>query len=324
MVTRAPACVAPSGCPNGCACRWTAAIVARLAARWHGIVHRAHELRPVKWLELADGGRCTAPSATPRGADRSVRMRRAVAAGRADGLSARRARARGAMTSCGASMQAQSRPKSWPEPRSADAPRAAMRLRRRSAPRASRRSSAGAQRIGSQRGLGAERRLNSRRGVRLLDPIRNRTHHIGRDAHRGANRIGQCDAARSHRHRAMPRLVVAHLLDDRAAFRILLGQPFDMAGQMLLDLALGLDDEREVRAVAGDAGREPDRERSGEPQRIQERGSIVELGKSRRGPREMVFLLARCLRELRAQRRDRARPAPALRRAPARRPRPCG
>ena len=26
--------------------------LARLAARWHGIVHRAHELRPVKWLEL--------------------------------------------------------------------------------------------------------------------------------------------------------------------------------------------------------------------------------------------------------------------------------
>ena len=26
--------------------------LARLAARWHGIVHRAHELRPTKWLEL--------------------------------------------------------------------------------------------------------------------------------------------------------------------------------------------------------------------------------------------------------------------------------
>ena len=26
--------------------------VARAAARWHGVLHRAHELRPVKWLEL--------------------------------------------------------------------------------------------------------------------------------------------------------------------------------------------------------------------------------------------------------------------------------
>ena len=26
--------------------------VARIAARWHGVLHRAHELRPVKWLEL--------------------------------------------------------------------------------------------------------------------------------------------------------------------------------------------------------------------------------------------------------------------------------
>jgi tRNA nucleotidyltransferase (CCA-adding enzyme) len=26
--------------------------LARLSARWHGIVHRGHELRPVKWLEL--------------------------------------------------------------------------------------------------------------------------------------------------------------------------------------------------------------------------------------------------------------------------------
>jgi hypothetical protein len=89
----------------------------------------------------------------------------------------------------------------------------------------------------------------------------------------------------------MAGLVVAHLRDDRTTLRIGHRQPLDVRGQMLFDLALGLDDEAEVGAIAGDAGRQADRERSRIPERIQKRRSRAELGQPLLRPRQMVLLV---------------------------------
>ena len=95
----------------------------------------------------------------------------------------------------------------------------------------------------------------------------------------------------------MARLVVAHLRHDRAALRVARRQPLDVRGQVLLDLALGFDDKAEVRAVAGDAGDDADRERARVPERIEQRRPFAELVEPRLRPREMVLLVARRLRE---------------------------
>ena len=52
----------------------------------------------------------------------------------------------------------------------------------------------------------------------------------------------------------MARLVVAHLLDQDARTRIGWRKRLEMTFEMLLDLALGLDDEAERHRVAGTAG----------------------------------------------------------------------
>ena len=67
----------------------------------------------------------------------------------------------------------------------------------------------------------------------------------------------------------MPRFVLAHLLDDRTALGVRFRQALDVPGEVLLDLALGLDDEREIGAVAPEARGEPDGERAGVLKRVQ-------------------------------------------------------
>ena len=69
---------------------------------------------------------------------------------------------------------------------------------------------------------------------------------------------------------------------------------------MLLDLALGFDDEPEIGAIAGDARGDADGERARVPERIEERGTIAELGEPLLRPREMLFLLARSARRIRS------------------------
>ena len=58
------------------------------------------------------------------------------------------------------------------------------------------------------------------------------------------------------------------LRDHRAAFQVLDREAIHMIGQMLFDLALRLDDEAEIRAVACDAGRDADPEGAEIPQRV--------------------------------------------------------
>ena len=76
---------------------------------------------------------------------------------------------------------------------------------------------------------------------------------------------------------------------------------------MLLDLALGLGEEREIPAVAQRAGRGADRERARVPQRIEQARPAAELADALGAPGEMVLLLARRLLQRRGARRGRAR-----------------
>src|SRR5437879_3112726 len=71
---------------------------------------------------------------------------------------------------------------------------------------------------------------------------------------------------------------------------------------MLFDLPLGFDDKAEVRAVAGHAGGQSDRERACIPQRVDEARAVVELGETLLRPREMLFFFPRRLREALADR----------------------
>jgi hypothetical protein len=98
----------------------------------------------------------------------------------------------------------------------------------------------------------------------------------------------------------VPRLVVAHLVDDRAASRIGRRQAVDVRRQMLLDLPLGLDDEAEVRRVAREPGGEPDAERARVPEWIQQRRARGKIGEALLRPCEMIFFLARGFGEARA------------------------
>ena len=77
--------------------------------------------------------------------------------------------------------------------------------------------------------------------------------------------------------------------------------------EVLLDLALGLGEEREVPAVAQRAGERAHRERAGVPQRVEQARPAAELADALGAPREVVFLLARRLfqRLARAPRRAR-------------------
>src|SRR6266511_4912439 len=71
---------------------------------------------------------------------------------------------------------------------------------------------------------------------------------------------------------------------------------------MLFDLALGFDDKAEVRAIAGHAGGQSDCERACIPQGIDQTRAVVELGETLLRPREMLFFLARRVREAAADR----------------------
>jgi len=53
---------------------------------------------------------------------------------------------------------------------------------------------------------------------------------------------------------------------------------FDVAGKMLLDLPFGLDDEPQIDAIAGESGTTPIANEARVPQRIEQRGAVMELG----------------------------------------------
>src|SRR5436190_16193557 len=99
----------------------------------------------------------------------------------------------------------------------------------------------------------------------------------------------------------MLRLVAAHRADDRARALVRRWQLAEMTGEMLLDLSLGLGEERQVPAVAERASERADGERARVPQRIQQARSAAELADTLRAPGEMVFFFARGLLERRAR-----------------------
>src|SRR5882762_5655489 len=98
----------------------------------------------------------------------------------------------------------------------------------------------------------------------------------------------------------MLRLVRAHRRDDGA--RALVGgrQPLEVPGQMLLHLALGLGEEREVPAVAERARKGADGERARIPQWIEQARASAELADALGAPGQMVLLFLRRLLERRA------------------------
>ena len=130
------------------------------------------------------------------------------------------------------------------------------------------------------------------------DAVGDQPHHVRRDAHQAFHRERQLGGAGGLRRRAVARLVVAHLLDDGAALRIGGGQALHVRRQVLLDLALGFDDEAQIDAIAGDARGDADRERARIPERIEPRRAIVELREALLRPREVFLLLARGRGEL--------------------------
>src|SRR5690348_11132852 len=91
----------------------------------------------------------------------------------------------------------------------------------------------------------------------------------------------------------MPHLIVAHRSDDGPALDVRGWQAIHVTREMLLDLPLGLDDEAEVRAISRDPRGQPECERTGIPERIDEARSPVELGETLLRPGEMLFLFAR-------------------------------
>src|SRR5262249_17788492 len=70
-----------------------------------------------------------------------------------------------------------------------------------------------------------------------------------------------------------------------------------MARQMLLDLALGFSEEREVPAISERACGDTQRQRTRVPDGIQQAEATSQLVYAIGAPGEVVFLLARCLLE---------------------------
>ena len=115
----------------------------------------------------------------------------------------------------------------------------------------------------------------------------------------------------------VPGFVVFHLLHDGARCVVGGRQLLVVAGEMGLDLTLGLDDEAEADAIARKARRPADAERAGVPQRVQQAAVSLQLDQALMGPRQVVgFFTCRCLAmrtELRAAGRQRLRLVERLR-----------
>src|SRR6185503_3695111 len=126
-----------------------------------------------------------------------------------------------------------------------------------------------------------------------LDPVGEGRHHPGRKAHRGARRRRELARAEALRALAVARLVAAHGLDQGARARIAFRQRREVTREVLLDLALGLGEEREIPAIPGGAGGRADGQRARVPERIEQARPPAELADARGAPGEVVFLLAR-------------------------------
>src|SRR5436190_21148488 len=82
-----------------------------------------------------------------------------------------------------------------------------------------------------------------------LKPVRSMRHHPRSSPHQFADGARKRHGAGALRLSAMPGFVVTHGLDDRAAARVFTRQALQMTLQMPLDLAFGLGNEPEARAI---------------------------------------------------------------------------
>ena len=78
---------------------------------------------------------------------------------------------------------------------------------------------------------------------------------------------------------------------------VLRREPREVAFQMLLDLALGLGQEREAPAIAQRPGGDPHRERPAVPERVEQARPAAQFLDAIGAPREVVLLFARRLLE---------------------------
>ena len=126
--------------------------------------------------------------------------------------------------------------------------------------------------------------------------MRGARHHAGRQPHGATHGCGQVDAARQLGRDGVLGLVAAHLRDDGPRRQVGRGQALQMAFEVVLHLAFGLDDEAQADPVAQATGGQPDQERTAVPERIEQARTVAELAQSLLGPREVVDLLARRMR----------------------------
>src|SRR5690606_35025915 len=102
-------------------------------------------------------------------------------------------------------------------------------------------------------------------------------HEAGRQAHQGGYGRRQVDTPGHPRVAGVAHLVRLHLLEDAPAAFIVAWQALQMAIQVCLHLALGLDHEAQAQAVADQTGRGADGEGAGIPERIEQAGAVAQL-----------------------------------------------
>ena len=294
---------------SGSRCRWnaatlralpragTATCIARRSCRRPTLLDLLHAADALRRPERLDAllARCEARRAVAAALWRTTirrRIRRARALAVVQGVdAARRARKRGRTP-------ARSRGERDPNARArAGDARTRSASRRRTVRSASRRRRATCDGRGGDVAHAAAA-IAARR--RRLDPVGD-GHHVGGDAHQRRHRKRQVGGAGSPRHRAVPRLVVAHLLDDRAALarRRRAGAPCAPVRCSSTWRSVSTTKPRLTRSPASPAAT-PIANEPAYQSGLSSEVAIVELGEPRLRPREMLLLLARRLRELRA------------------------
>ena len=78
-------------------------------------------------------------------------------------------------------------------------------------------------------------------------------------------------------------------------------QAFQVAFEVMFDLALGFDDEAQAQAVTQPTRGQSDQEGAAVPERVEQAGAVAQFGQALLRPREVVDLLACRLRHLRLQ-----------------------
>jgi len=125
-------------------------------------------------------------------------------------------------------------------------------------------------------------------------PVGCSRHHFRGEPHESLNRVGQLRCARIYGVLTVLLFLVAHLFHNGAAFRVLIGKPFEVTVEVGTNLLLCLGNKAEAPFVAEDATGGPDCECAGVPQRAQAARTGIEFCKTLLAPREVIEFLVRC------------------------------